>query len=260
MSLFKGKNMKIKIIGLVAGLALIGCQPDKKPTPAPVPVTPAPKAQSQVTTPVTKPQSQAAALTSAPQSVATKVPDDVAALAKSLFEDQEQVAYSSSKNKIVYAEAYQQEGTGAGLNIVFVGVDGTGREDLEVYTPEEDSEAKSKTMLPKILERLTGEGYTPLTKTEWPEKQEKVSPFGGLDVSWKNNEIIAARAGEGPNIERHKIKAEKPFKDRPLAVYSSNTSPVFIVKIEHDPGDKYSEGFNLHTTYEVFPMPQVASK
>ena len=54
-----------------------------------------------------------------------------------------------------------------------------------------------------------------------------------------------------------KIKVEKPYKDRPLAVF--NSSRILVVRLEHDPGEKYTEGFNVFTSYEVLPIPPIPS-
>lgn len=249
--------------GICAALLLAACPSNNQKKPEPTPATkPAPKleptsaSKSQAATPESKPASQAA---SAPSSAPQPQAADAQALAKGLL-DRAQVAYSPTKKKIAFTESYNEEGSGAGLAVVFVGEDGkTGREDIEVYTPGDDEEAKVKAALPKIAERLAAEGFIGLPKTEWPEKKEMVSPFGGLEISWKKNELIATRAGEGTTTQKKKLQPEKPFKDEPTAVFTSMTAPIIVVQVLHDPGEGYIEGFNVFTSYEVLPMPQVKS-
>ena len=230
---------------LLAALFLSSCQP---PNPAPEKPTPVAPSESKPA-----PSSQAAAL--APTSNASL--DET--LAKSLLAG-EQVAYSATQRIVVYAETYEQEGTGSGLNLVYLTKDATERQEEELYTPNDDAEAKRAKATPTLAAKLQAEGFVALTRAEWPETQAELLLPRGLTLSWKSNVLSAAQQGEGVNVQKTKIKAEKPFTVRPLAVYHLDAVPFVLVKLTHDPGSKYTEGFNVFSSYEVIVRPPVPSK
>ena len=165
----------------------------------------------------------------------------------------EQVAYSATQRTVVYAETYEQEGTGSGLKLVFLIKDATERKEEELYAPND--EAKRAKATPALAAKLQTEGYAALTRVEWPEKQAELPLPLGLSLSWKNNVLSAAQKGEGVNVQKYKIKAEKPFnKVRPLAVFHTAAMPFVLVKVVHDSGSEFAEGF---TSYEVITRPLV---
>jgi hypothetical protein len=225
-------------------LFLLSCQP----SPTPEKLKPVVLSESKPT-----PTSQAATLT--PTSSASL--DQT--LARGILAG-EQVAYSPIQGQVVYTETYEQEGTGSGLNLIFLLKDATERQEEEIYTPNDDAETKRSKATSTLAAKLQTGGYVALTRVEWPEKQAELPLPRGLTFSWKNNVLSAAQRGEGVNVQKHKIKAEKPFNVRPLAVYHAETMPFLLVKLVHDPGSEYAKGFNLFTSYKAIERPLLPSK
>lgn len=254
--------MRSTLITSIACLSLVGCpsSPPSDPTLASTPApAPAPMREPTKPAPVVPPERRPSAPASAPPVPEAPAAVDYTALAKALL-DGSQAMYSCSKHQIAFAEAYQQEGSGAGLNIAFVGEDGKpGGEPLEVYAPEHDRAARLAAVLPGLVERLTTDAYIGLPRTEWPEGKPQVVPMKGLELAWRDHTLVATRAGEGSTTGTRKVRRQKPFTAHPVAVYVSMNAPVLIVSINHDPGSAYGEGFNVYTSHEVMPLPQVKS-
>jgi hypothetical protein len=250
---------------LLVALVWLGCSS--------APTNPTPKTNQTPTTqlkpvteskPATEATSKTASQPAATQGAALAAPAttkaiDAKALAQGMLNDRNVVAYSSSLKTIILVETYIQEGTGAGMNIVVLGEDGKQQEEIEVHAPGDDEEAKVKATIPTLEKKLSEGKFEPLARTDWPKGKEMVTPFEGLELQWKANELTLTRSGEGKNAQKKKIPKEKPFTITPTEVHTLPSSPVVVIQLDHDPGSAYGEGFNVFSSFEILPMPQVPS-
>lgn len=172
---------------------------------------------------------------------------DPGQLVDALLGESPAAAWSPTEKRAIYPVSYQEEGNGAGLSIAIAGI-GAANEDVEVYTPGQDEAAAETEAKPKLVERVTGKGYVMMEYTAWPDDATSLKLPTGEELAWNGTALSAA------GKELTSIPPEDPHKPRPSGVFSLAGAGVIVFTFVMDPGEAYTDGFNVFTGAQLLAL------
>ncbi|MFO0745944.1 MAG: hypothetical protein U1F43_09755 [Myxococcota bacterium] len=193
---------------------------------------------------------------------AAGAPDEATLAATALLGEQDLDApsvgalYVPATKTAYFTESWSEEGTGIGRALVIV--DATGHEERSEYqTPSMDDveQAAGVTAAQEALAtRLRGQAIVRLTGHAWPvvgdsTKASASMALPELDASleFKKGKLRALDAKGKKLVEVDVGKdAERPHKPSPARVSYLAGSDVVLVDVAFDPGEGYSDGFNVY--------------
>jgi hypothetical protein len=161
------------------------------------------------------------------------------------------IGYASATSSVVYAETWDQEGTGSGCNLVFS--TGGKQEEVPVYQPGEDKDAKSKEVLPGIVARLRG--YTRIPGVAWTN--DMPIPGFAATLRWESKKIVGYPSDKKKGVTLATPTAMKTHVATPTSVHFTGDR-LIVIAVHYDPGAKYVD-YNDLTKHEVIQLPVALS-
>ncbi|MCA9617418.1 MAG: hypothetical protein KC731_00255 [Myxococcales bacterium] len=235
--------MRLPLVLLISSL-LACAAPDVAPKttpPAPPPddVPPAAAASPSATT-----EAEPAPEPAAPEEPAAR-------LAERLIDNENLVLYDSA-GSLVYADSWQQEGTGIGVKVERRHGDAT--TVLVEIGPEAPSEEEQEAAVAQLRAALEGHHWRLLERHPWedPTRPLELPRLGlTLDYAPPQLRLVGPRGERSLTIPKPRATPHRPS---PSTVFALAGVPVVVVLVWFDAGEHYGEGFNNFSEHHLLPI------
>ncbi|MEZ4439467.1 MAG: hypothetical protein R3B72_10280 [Polyangiaceae bacterium] len=236
--------MRLPLVLLISSL-LACAAPDVAPKttpPAPPPddVPPAAAASPSATT-----EAEPAPEPAAPEEPAAR-------LAERLIDNENLVLYDSAEGSLVYADSWQQEGTGIGVKVERRHGDAT--TVLVEIGPEAPSEEEQEAAVAQLRAALEGHHWRLLERHPWedPTRPLELPRLGlTLDYAPPQLRLVGPRGERSLTIPKPRATPHRPS---PSTVFALAGVPVVVVLVWFDAGEHYGEGFNNFSEHHLLPI------
>lgn len=171
-------------------------------------------------------------------------------LARRLLTDHDIALHDATRDAVVYATRWSEEGTGDGLRVEEVVAGGAPEALVERLVGEPPSEDRHR----ELARKLGGRSWMVLDLVPWPDAATPLSvPARRLTASFDAPTLRIEGGGKEASASIGP-PSSTPHLPSPTGLYVAVGSDVVVVRVAFDPGGAYGQGFNHYDEHRVMRL------